>query len=293
MSAAISRYETVATVSPETSPPRLQRGDGAVRIVFARRGVMTAMHRLYQRTPGRALFPHVEAGEPALAMLLNTAGGLTGGDRMAMALTAEASAAAVATSAAAEKIYRALGGDVAIDIALEVDDGAWLEWLPQETILFEGARLKRAVTARVAATGRLVAAEMLVFGRIARGERLRQGLLSERWRVERDGRLVWVDALRLDGDIAATIDRPTGFAGAESVATAIYVGADAPRHLALAREGGDGLSCRAGATLVNDMLLARFIGDPASVRAALGRYVGRLRHAAAGLSARPPRAWTM
>jgi urease accessory protein len=271
--------------------PSLQRGDGALDIAFARRGTATAVARLYQRTPCRVQFPHAEGGDAMLAMLLNTAGGLTGGDRVAMAIAVEAAAAVTLTSAAAEKIYRSSGADCVVEIALECGADAWLEWLPQETILFEGARLRRKIVARVAAAGRLLAAEMLVFGRIARGERLAHGLLHECWRVERDGGLVWFDTTRLDGEIAALIDRPAGFGGAEAFATAIYVGADAEYHLALARERLDGLSCCAGATLVNGLLLARFIGTATAVRAGLANYLGAMRHAAAGLPAKPPRAW--
>ncbi len=124
-----------------------------------------------------------------------------------------------------------------------VGEGAWLEWLPQETILFARSRLRRRVTARVAATGRLLAAEMLVFGRVARGERWTGGALRERWRIERAGALAWYDAMRLDGD---AIGRPAGFAGAEAFATVLYVGADAERHLPLAREAAEGdLAARA------------------------------------------------
>jgi len=268
----------------------LQRGDGAAEIAFARRGAATQVSRLYHRTPCRVLFPHAAAGEPMLAMLLNTAGGLTGGDRIRVALAAEAAASVTVATAAAEKIYRSLGPDCGVAVDLDVGAGAWLEWLPQETILFDGARLKRDIVARVAATGRLLAAEMLVFGRIARGERWSNGVLRERWRIERAGELAWYDAMTAGGD---AIDRPGGFAGAAAFATAAYVGADAARHLPLARESADGLSCRAGVTLVNGILLARFVGDAGATRAGLAYYLGRLRNAAAGLPASPPRVWAI
>jgi urease accessory protein len=289
MSAATSRYERFPSpLEGEGQGGGLQRGDGAVELAFARRGAATRIAHLYQRTPCRVQFPHAEAGQPALAMLLNTAGGLTGGDRVALSVTAAAGAAVTVTGAAAEKIYRSLGTDCDVAIALDVADGVWLEWLPQETILFAGSRLHRTVTARVAATGRLLATEMLVFGRVARGERWTDGALRERWRIERAGALAWYDAMRLDG---GTIDKPAGFAGAEAFATALYVGADAERHLPLARALTDDAACRAGATLVNGILLARFLGAAAMVRAALARYIGALRHEAAGLAPHAPRAW--
>jgi urease accessory protein len=205
-----------------------------------------------------------------------------------MKVAAEPAATATVTSAAAEKIYRSLGPDCAIAVELEIGDGAYLEWLPQETILFAESRLRRTIVARVAATGRLLAAEMFVFGRVARGERWTDGRLAERWRIERAGEFAWFDAMRLD---SIMIDHPAGFAGAEAFATVAYVGADAERHLTLAREVTESAACRAGATLVSGVLLARFLGTAMTVRAGLAHYVGALRHAAAGLPARPPRIW--
>ncbi len=292
MSAATSRYEVVPAAKTATRAP-LQRGDGAVEIAFTRRGPATVLSRLYQRTPARALFPHPEPNDAKLAVLLTTSGGLAGGDKLAFSIAAEAGAAATVATAAAEKIYRSLGPDCMVEIALDAGEGAWLEWLPQETILFDGARLRRSVMARVASSARLLAAEMQVFGRIARGERFTCGLLHESWRVGRGGNLAWVDATRLDGDIESLIERAAGFAGAQAFATAVYVGADAERHLALARALTSELSCRAGATLVNGILLARFIGAAEAVRAGLWHYVGGLRHAAAGLPAKPPRVWKL
>jgi len=288
-SAATSRYEVPHERSDIASAPH-QRGDGAVEIGFARRGGLSVVSHLYQRNPCRAEFPHAEAGEPALTMLLNTAGGLTGGDRISIQVSADAASAATVTGAAAEKIYRSLGTDCSVTAELDVADGAWLEWLPQETILFAGSRLRRAITARIGDTGRLLAAEMLVFGRIARGERWTGGLLAERWRIERGGALAWFDAMRLD---EGAIDRPAGFGGAEAFATALYIGADAARHRELARTATNAASCRAGATLVNGLLLARFFGAAVATRAALANYVGALRKAAAGLAPRPPRIWNV
>lgn len=266
----------------------LQRSDGAAEIVFGRDGATTRVSRLYHRAPCRVELPHAARDEPALAMLLNTAGGLTGGDRVTMNVQANAASSGTVTTAAAEKIYRSLGSDCDIAVDLQVGEGAWLEWLPQETILFAGSRLRRTVAARVAATGRLLAAEMLVFGRIARGERWTGGTMRERWRIERAGTLAWYDAIRLDGD---AIGRSAGFAGAEAFATALYLGADGERLLSRARDAAAIGAGRAGATLVNGILLARFIGDAVAVRVGLAHYIGALRHAAAGLPARPPRAW--
>jgi urease accessory protein len=284
MSAATSRYEAPEPLAAPS--PRLERGDGAAEIVFGRGGLA----HLYQRTPCRVLFPDAEPGDPPLAALLTTSGGLTGGDRIALSLKVEEGARGAATTAAAEKVYRSLGPEVEIGISLSVDAGGWLEWLPQETILFDRARLVRRISAELAPGARLLAAESLVFGRAARGERFSRGLLHEAWRIQIGGRLVWADALRLDGDIGALLAAPAGLGGAAALATALYVGPDAAEQLPAAREAAE--AGGGAASLVNGVLLARFADARADrVRLALARYLCHLRHAAGGLAASLPRLW--
>src|SRR5215469_14189595 len=183
MSAAILRYEARHAPQEETAPAALQRGDGAVMVAFARRGNASVLADLYQRTPCRVLFPQAPDGEPPTAVLLTTSGGLTGGDRVSIVAEVGAGAAATVTSQAAEKIYRSLGPAAAVRVELKVEEGGWLEYLPQETILFDGARLERRTSASVAPGGRLLACETLVFGRFAYGETFTRGLLHDGWRV--------------------------------------------------------------------------------------------------------------
>ena len=269
----------------------LERGDGAAELVFAGRGPANGLVHLYQHDPCRVLFPRSEPGHPPTAVLLTTSGGLTGGDRLRLAFAAREGAAVTITAQAAEKIYRALDDDCRIDIEIDVGR-AWLEWLPQETILFDGAKLSRRTIVRTTSESRFLAAEMLVFGRIARGERLAAGFLHDAWRIQRDGRLVWADALRLDGDVAAALARPAAFDGAQAVATAIYAGADAAAQLERARALLEPAESRAAATVVNGILLARFVGrDAAAVRRDLIQYLCGLRQAAGGWPPRLPRVW--
>jgi len=289
MSVATSRSEVAAAATHLAAAP-LQRGDGAVELAFARHGAATRVVRLYHRAPCRVQLPHGPAHEPVPAILLNTAGGLTGGDRVSIAVGAEAAASVTVSTAAAEKLYRSPGPDCTVAVGLTIGDGAWLEWLPQETILFDGARLRRSLGASVAATGRLLAAEMLVFGRVASGERWSNGSVRDKWRIEQARELLWYDSMCLCGDAVA---HPAGIGAAEAMATVAYIGADAARYLPLARDLTDDRPCRAGATLVNGILLARFLGSAVPVRQSLAHYVGELRHGAAGLAARPPRVWNL
>jgi urease accessory protein len=270
----------------------LQRGDGAAELVFARRGPATALAHLYQHDPCRVLFPRSEPGDPVSAVVLTTSGGLAGGDRLRVSVAAQAAAAASVTSQAAEKVYRSLGDDCHLSATLEVGPEGMLEWLPQEAILFDGARLRRRTEAHVAPGGRLLACEMLVFGRAARGESYTGGVVLDTWRILRGDRLVWADALRLDGDVGAQLARPAAFDSAKGMATAIYVGDDAANHLEAAWTLLEGAEAKAGVTVVNGVLLARFLGrDAAAVRRDLVRYLGGLRHAVAGWPPRLPRVW--
>lgn len=274
------------------APLRHQRVDGAARIAFRRRGARTMLADLAQRAPARVLFPDVDPQEPPQAVLLTTSGGLTGGDRLTTEAFVETGAFATFTTQAAEKLYRALPEDAAtrIDQHVRVADHATAEWLGQEAILFDGARVRRRFAADVAPTGRLLAVESLVFGRGAMGEAYRTGLVHDSWRIRRDGRLIWADTLHLEGDVAAIAARPFGFGGARALATIAYVGADARDHLDTARTlvGED----RGGATCFEGLLVIRLLdADPSIVRAGVLRVAGGLRAAALGLSPRLPTVW--
>ncbi|MGH6619307.1 MAG: urease accessory protein UreD [Alphaproteobacteria bacterium] len=266
---------------------------GMARIGYAAADGVSRLAILEQQSPLRVLFPRPAAGDPPVAALVTTSGGLVGGDRLDVAVTVGRGARLLAVAQAAEKVYRSLGSDCAVEIALDVADGAWLEWLPQETILFEGARLRRNTALDVAGNGRALAGEMLVFGRVARGETMTYGLVRDGWTVRRDGRLAWADALHMDeGDIPYCLNATAGFAGARAYATAIYVGPDAAVHRGLAREAAASHGVRSSATLCGPVLIARWLGrEPADVRRAFGEYWMRLRAAAGGLAPRLPRLW--
>jgi urease accessory protein len=266
---------------------------GVARVGYVKADGVNRLATLDQRSPLRVLFPHPAAGDPPVAALVTTSGGLVGGDRLDVSVTVGGNAALMAIGQAAEKVYRSLGSDCRVDIALEVGDGGWLEWLPQETILFEGARLRRNTTLMVAGSGRALAGEMLVFGRVARGETMSYGLVRDAWTVRRDGRLAWADALHMDGDdIPESLEAAAGFAGARAYATALYLGPDAEAQLDLARDAAAADGVRSGATLCGPVLVARWLGsDPGAVRRAFGDFWMRLRAAAGQLPSRLPRLW--
>ena len=197
------------------------------------------------------------------------------------------------STAAAEKVYRSLGAaDTRIATRLALGSGAVLEWIPQETILFDGARLERRLRAELAEGAVLLAAEILVFGRAARGERMRSGALLDAWRIHGPDGLLWADALALPDDPGEALGAPFGFNGAEALGTVLLAGRGA------AKAGRDLLRAAAsaapgGATVPRPgLLLARWLGAAAAVRASVGGAIIALRAGLLGLPPRLPRLWT-
>ncbi|HEC14252.1 MAG TPA: urease accessory protein UreD, partial [Rhodospirillales bacterium] len=152
---------------------------GVARISFVRRGKESRLKDLYQHDPVRVLFPNAKAGEPPQAVIVTTSGGLVGGDVIDIEARVERDAAALFTAQAAEKISRSAGEDCLFRIKLSVEPGGWLEWLPQETILFNGARMRRLTQVNLAPKAQILAGEFLVFGRKARGEKMTRGLVRD------------------------------------------------------------------------------------------------------------------
>ena len=277
---------------PAASDPLLPayvRADGGVRLRFGRVGART--HRLELAESGgyRARFP-TTFDASCEAVLINTGGGMAGGDAMRVAAVLEAGSDAVITSQAAEKIYRSQGTDTRIETALTLKAGASLAWLPQESILFSGARLARNLTVDLAADARLVACESVFFGRSAMGEAMLRGSLRDRWRIRREGKLVFADDLRLEGAVAASLARPAIAAGARASATLVAVG---PEHL-LGLDDLRGLLADAlpdvegGAGIVSDLLVVRLLSpDAQALRRALVTLLGHLTGRAL------PRTWSI
>jgi urease accessory protein len=270
---------------------------GAAEIGFARRDGATRLMHLYQHDPLRVLFPEPEVRDVTLAVLLTISGGLVAGDRLTISATVEEGAAAHVTAAAAEKIYRSTGATTAVTQHLAVADRAWLEYLPPETILFDGARLRRDTRIELAPGAGFLGGGILVFGRQARGERLTHGLVNECWEVWRNGALAWGDALHLDDNIAATLADPACFAGAAACATLILAppAGDPGAFLDGARAvqtRGATPGLQAGTTIVGGLLVARWLAVEAlPLRRAYSELACHLRQAAMGLPPRLPRLW--
>lgn len=244
----------------------------------------TRLARLVEYGGFRAKFPRPEHG--CEAVTINTGGGMLGGDRYRFEVIAGVDSAALVSSQSAERIYRALDDPTVVDISLQLDAGARLTWLPQETILFSGARLTRRIEADVAGNAQLLMLEATVFGREAHGENVSAGSLLDRWRVRRDGHLVYADNVRLDGDMHRALQRPALGGGARASATLLYVAPDAEDRRDAAREALGTPAGRAALSAWNGMLIARWLApNAATLRADIHRLTEHLMH-------RPmPRVW--
>jgi urease accessory protein len=270
--------------------------DGKARLSFAASEGVTRLEDLFQSDPVRILFPSPPKDDISQAVVVTTSGGLVGGDKIALDIAVRENAKALVTAQSAEKIYRSAGEDARINVSLNAAPGSWLEYLPQETILFNGSRLQRQTTIDVAEGGQLLAGEMMVFGRLGHGERFEAGLAHEAWEISKDGRLVWGDALHLEDNIADVLDDPACFDDAVATATAVYIGPNAEHHLTTVRDilSDQESATLKGVTFVNGILVMRWLGkDALDLRNDFGSFWGRFRNQLAGLPTTLPRLWNM
>ena len=222
--------------------PAMQRARGHAVIALDDDGAAGRLARLHQSGCLKLRLPRVPAGRPREAVLINTAGGLTGGDRLTIEARVGAGARLMLATQTAERLYRSVGGEANVDVSLTVGAGGRLAWLPQETIAFEGSALRRALTVDLAPGARFLAVETLALGRLAMGERLTRASIRDDWRVGFEGRLVHAEALRLGPDIGAWVARAAALGNRAAMATVLYIGLDACDHIAPLRKivGADG-----------------------------------------------------
>lgn len=265
MSVNVSPSEVAA---PATLPASI-RASGALRLVVAHMDSGSAAEDIAESGPLRVRFPRIRE-DRLEAILINTAGGIVGGDKLEFHVETREDASLSLTSQAAEKIYRSNGLTSRISVSLKADAGSELFWLPQETILFDRARVEREIEADVSSEGSLAICEAIVFGRDAMGEKVTRGLLRDRWRIRRDGKLIFADALTLDGDIKSTLNRAAAMNGRIAMATMVVVSNDAMSKLDAVREALTGEGIEAGASAFDGMLIARILAeDSISLRSAV------------------------
>ncbi len=265
-----------------------QRVDARGRLAARHDGHRTRVERLYQEGAAKIRLPEAWGG-PLEAILINTAGGLTGGDRIAWEMEVGAGASLAVTTQACEKLYRSRSGDAQVDVRLSVAQGGRIAWLPQETITYDRSALTRRLDVDVAEGAEALIVEAVLFGRKAMGETVTQARFRDRWTVMSGGRPIHAEAFSIGPDLAATLARPA-VGGAEAIATVLLVSPDAERFLRPARDiiGEDG-GASAWSVGGTGKLLARLVaGDGYALRRRLVPLVGLL-NGQAGL----PKVWSL
>lgn len=270
------------------APPVLERARGLARVSVEAVDGRSRIAGLHQAGSSRIRQPRTAPDAPVEAVLLNTAGGMTGGDRFETEVSVGPGAAAVVTSQAAERIYRRSSGAARVDARLTVSGGGQLDWLPQETIVFDRSALQRSLSAEVDDRATLLALEAVVLGRTAMGERLADIAFADAWRIRRNGRLVFADTTRLEGDAASVMNGKATGNGAIAFATLVLVAPDAGRHVEPLRAALDGMPGEAGVSAFEGILVARMIAASGQALRAMA-----VRAATSVRGAPMPRVWTL
>ena len=258
------------------------RSAARVALSVAASGAATRRRQVYEEGALRVRFPN-SSGSTLEAVIVNTAGGIAGGDRHALDVSVETGASLAVTTAAAEKVYRALGPPAEIAVKLSIAAGARLTWLPQETILFDRSRLMRRIDVALAPGAALLMAEAAVFGRSAMGETVSEGAFSDRWRVCREHRLVFAESVRLDGTIAGMLAEPAAAGGGIAIATVLAVPGDEAQ---VERVRAKAFCGEVGVSAWNGLAVARLCAkDGASLR-------GDLHSVIEAFGGAPSRLWS-
>jgi urease accessory protein len=271
-------------VEPRGDPANRQRARAEARAAFARVGARTEPERLFETGGLRWRFPR--SSSPCEAAIVNTGGGVAGGDSYSVSLTLSEGAEVEATTPSAERIYRSDGPAASIATRLVLRPRARLFWLPQETLMFEGARLERRLEVETSGEAAFIVAETLVFGRLAMGESRIDATLRDSWRIRRDGRLVFADETRLE-HAGATLERKAAGAGARALATIVAFAPNIEARLpdlraALAVAGAE---IESGASAFDGLIVVRLLGPSSDrLRAALIASI-------VALGGRKPRLW--
>ena len=251
LSAAISPSDPGRQAVRPTPSLAQVRVCGGVRICAEVIDGASTVTRLHESDGYRARL--VRRSDPPEIIVVNTGGGLASGDKVCQHAEVGDRAALTMTTQAAERCYRSDDGTTAqVDVKVSIAENATLNWLPQETILFDRSQLARSIDADLAPTARLLMVETVVFGRRAMSEHLTGGLFTDRWRIRRDGRLIFAENVRLDDTAYAAMARAPRLAmaqGAHAVVTLLLAASDAEDMLPRVRGAlaGSPFECAASA----------------------------------------------
>jgi urease accessory protein len=271
----------------------LQRSDGCGRLVLSGSENGTCIEDVFERSPTRILFPRTGHSRVEEAVIINTGGGVAGGDRLECSVTALPGSSIAVTSQAAEKVYRALHDPARVTTKLKARESARLAWLPQETIVFNGARIHRTTEIELFPGAELLALEWLVLGRAARGEVVLGGNIIDSWRVKKEGRLIWADSFRVSDEIFVHLNRKALLSNFNSIATLVYFGPDLDGRVEFLREIIPSLGCNGAATLVSGLIVVRLAAKQSSdLKVALRSFLQHLEPKLGSGPFRVPKMWS-
>lgn len=246
---------------PLSLPELLPSWHAELHLGFARSGERTVLRENRHRGPLRvqkALYPEGEA--VCQTILLHPPSGIAGGDLLQISVAAAAGAHAQITTPGAGKWYRSGGQDAAQRIDLKVEEGATLEWLPQETIVFDGARARMETRVSLAADSRFIGWDIVCLGRAASGERFEHGKFELFYRVDRNNCPVWIERGSFAGN-DAMLSSPAGWAGASVSGTLLAAFPHTPELLAACRAISPADAASHALTALPGLLVARYLGD--------------------------------
>jgi urease accessory protein len=253
---------------------------------FTQRGARTVLAERRHDGPlavRKPLYP--EGDDVCHAIVVHPPGGIAGGDELELTVRAKAGARALLTTPGAGKWYRTAGPWAHQRVALEAGAGAVLEWLPRETVVFEGAAAELDADIRLAPEASFIGWEIIRLGRAASGERFTRGQLRTRTSIRRDGQIAWLERARLEGG-SDLLDSPLGLAGEPVFGTLLAAGAQVDAGLVAAcREPHPGAGTGA-VTCLPGVLVARYLGASSeAAREYFARLWAILRPALAGRDA--------
>lgn len=270
---------------PPPELTKMQRASGRGECFVKARGSLTVIDRLWQQGCAKLRLPKAANGDFEVVMI-NSSGGLTDGDRLDWAFAAEAGCTMTVTTQACEKVYASLGGAATVSTTLNIGKDGHINWLPQETILFDQARLSRNFTVDLANNSTALIVEPVLLGRLAMNETVVSGLFSDRWTIRRDGKTVHAEAFTIGPEVNAQATQKAVLNGAKAFVTILLMDPDSERLLQPARAI---IGEKGGASFWNGKLLARLIDeDGYSLRQRLVPLVSLLNKQAA-----LPKCWSL
>jgi urease accessory protein len=277
----------------DTGDKDLQRADGCCRMVLCGSENGTRIEDVFERSPIRVMFPRNGNRPVEEAVIINTGGGVAGGDRLECSVTTLPGSSIAVTSQAAEKIYRALHDPARVATKLKARESARLAWLPQETIVFNGARIHRTTEIELFPGAELLALEWLVLGRAAHGEVVVGGNIIDSWRVKKEGRLIWADSFRVSDEIFVHLNRKALLSNFNSIATLVYFGPDLNGRVEFLRQILSSLEVDCAVTLVSGLIVARFAAKQSSdLKVALRSFLDQFGPELGSGPFRVPKMWS-